>query len=429
MVTNSSPWDNLKYDSEGIEEVKRKFFGTLYNTYSFFALYSNLDGFTMQEPQVAIEKRPEIDRWILSLLNTLIQDVTNHYESYEPTKAGRAIQDFVMDNVSNWYVRLCRKRFWKGELNDDKLSAYQTLYACLETVSQLMAPIAPFYADLLFTDLNKISNRFTEDSVHLATFPKANTNYIDHALEHRMNMAQTISSMILALRRKVAIKVRQPLQKIIIPIINEDFVKDIQAIEGIIKAEVNIKEIELLSDASGILIKKIKPNFKTLGPKFGKIMKQIAVKTSELSNEEIFAFEKSGTQKLIIEGETIEITLEDVEIISEDIPGWQVANEGNITVALDTTISPELLQEGIAREFVNRIQNFRKESGFDVTDKIILVIEKHNAINLAIETYSEYIAAETLCESIQLVDKVKQNNQKAVEIDNDIETVIAIAKA
>ena len=429
MVTNASPWDNLKYDSEGIEEVKRKFFGTLYNTYSFFALYANLDNFTMQEDEIPIEKRPEIDRWILSLLNTLIQDVTEHYENYEPTKAGRCIQDFVIDNVSNWFVRLSRKRYWKGDKNDDKISAYQTLYTCLETVTMLMAPISPFYADQLFCDLNSVSERHTVISVHLADFPKSNPALIDKKLEQRMQMAQTISSMILALRRKVAIKVRQPLQKIIIPIINEEFAKDIKEIEGIIKTEVNVKEIELLSDASGILVKKIKPNFKTLGPKYGKIMKQIAVHVSEMSNDSIFAFESAGVYNCIIENQQVMLTLEDVDIISEDIPGWQVANEGIITVALDTTITKELQNEGIAREFVNRIQNFRKESGLDVTDKIHLYIQKHDAINEAIEFYKEYIATETLCNSINLEPNLKLNNQKAVEIDNDVETIIAITKA
>ncbi len=429
MVTNASPWDNLKYDSEGIEEVKRKFFGTLYNTYSFFSLYANLDGFKMTENEVPFEKRSELDRWILSLLNTLVKDVTEYYETYEPTKAGRAIQDFVMDNVSNWFVRLSRKRFWKGDLTEDKLSAYQTLYTCLETVSLLMAPIAPFYADQLFTDLNSVSGKHNAESVHLADFPKANKAFIDKNLETRMKDAQTISSMVLALRRKVNMKVRQPLQKILIPIVNEEFEKNIKAVETIIKTEVNIKEIELLTDASGVLVKKIKANFKTLGPKHGKIMKQLAAEIAKMSSEEIFAFEKSGTHSLNVNEENVTLCLEDVDIISEDIPGWQVANEGNITVALDVTLTPELENEGIAREFVNRIQNFRKESGLEVTDKINLEIQKHEAINQAITDFKSYISDETLCESIILVDKTKQNNQKIVELDNNIKTTIALEKA
>jgi len=429
MVTNSSPWDNLKYDAEGIEEVKRKYFGTLYNTYSFFSLYANLDGFTMQEKEIPYEQRPEIDRWILSLLNSLIKEVNSYYESYEPTKAGRAIQEFVIDNVSNWFVRLSRKRYWIGELTEDKLSAYQTLYTCLETVSLLMAPIAPFYADQLFTDLNNVSKRHAAISVHLADFPIVNEEYIDKTLELRMSDAQTISSMVLALRRKVNMKVRQPLQKILIPIINSEFEANIKAVENIIKTEVNIKEIELLTDASGVLVKKIKANFKVLGPKHGKIMKLLAAEISKMTSDEIIAFEKTGNHTLSINSEEIIINLEDVDIINEDIPGWQVANEGNITVALDVTLTPELQNEGIAREFINRIQNFRKESGLEVTDKIHLEIQKHDSINQAIIDYKQHISTETLCESVTLVDNPKQKNTKAVELDNDVVTNISISKA
>ena len=428
MITNSSPWDNLKYDSEGVDEVKRKFFGTLYNTYSFFALYANLDNFAMQQASVPNEQRPEIDRWILSLLNTLIKNVTEQYENLEPTKAGRLIQDFVIDNLSNWYVRLSRKRFWKGELNTDKISAYQTLYTCLETVSLLMAPIAPFYADQLFCDLNKVTKRFDVDSVHLATFPKADESVINSTLETRMGMAQTVSSMILALRRKVSIKVRQPLQKIIIPILNDEFEQNLKAVEPIIKAEVNVKEIDLLKDASQVLVKTIKPNFKALGPKCGKIMKDVAATISAFSNEEICEFENNGAKTIVVNGQTIDLTLDDVTIISKDIPGWQVANEGHITVALDTTLTDELVNEGIAREFVNRIQNLRKDSGFDVTDKIKLQIQKHNAINKAIEIHKSYIASETLCTDIQLVDEITFDNKKPVEIDADIQTNMAVQK-
>ncbi|MFO7869450.1 MAG: isoleucine--tRNA ligase [Bacteroidales bacterium] len=429
MITNAAPWDNLKYDSAGIDEIKRKFFGTLYNTYSFFALYANLDSFSMQYDTIEIHKRPEIDRWILSLLHTLTQNVTTYYEDYEPTKAGRAIQEFVIDNVSNWFVRLSRKRYWKGEMTDDKISAYQTLYTCLETVSLLMAPISPFYADKLFSDLNSASKRHNVESVHLAEFPKVNTSFIDKRLEKQMEYAQTISSMILSLRRKVAIKVRQPLQKILIPALNKDFKEDITAIADIIKAEVNIKDIELITDASDILTKKIKPNFKVLGPKYGKIMKQLAAAISNMNNDEIIELETHNSYTIDVNSEKITLIPEDVEIYSEDIPGWQVAHENNITVALDVTISPELQNEGIAREFINRIQNFRKESGLDVTDTIELEIQQHQGITTAIEQFKEYIASETLCSSIKLVDKPKQKQQKDVDIDNNISTVIAISKS
>lgn len=428
MITNSSPWDNLKYDTEGIEEIKRKFFGTLYNTYSFFALYANLDNFAMEEAQIPNEQRPEIDRWILSLLNTLILNVTEQYENYEPTKAGRLIQDFVVDNVSNWYVRLSRKRFWKSDNMAEKISAYQTLYTCLETVSILMAPIAPFFADQLFCDLNKVTKRYKEDSVHLVTFPKADTSIIDKTLETRMEMAQTISSMILALRRKVAIKVRQPLQRAIIPIINQEFERNIKAVENIIKAEVNVKELELLKDASEVLVKTIKANFKTLGPKHGKIMKDLAAKIAEFTNEEICDFENTGKKMVVVNNENVELTLDDVIIISKDIPGWQVANEGHITVALDTTLTEDLINEGIAREFINRIQNLRKESGLDVTDKISLRIQKHDIINKAIEIHKTYIASETLCSNIELVGSLSDENKKRVDIDADVQTFMTIHK-
>lgn len=423
MITNASPWENLKYDNEGIEELKRKFFGTLYNTYSFFALYANLDNFDPNAPQVPFNERPELDRWILSLLNTLIQEVTAQYENYDPTKAGRAIQEFVMDNVSNWYVRLSRKRFWKGELNADKLSAYQTLHTCLKTVAQLMSPIAPFYAEQLYADITK-----TTQSVHLEYFPKANSTLIDKKLETQMHLAQTISSMVLALRRKVAIKVRQPLQKIIIPIVNDEFAEDVQKISDIVKSEVNVKEIELLSDASEVLVKKVKANFKALGPRYGKIMKQIAAHLSEMENATIAAFEKNGSYSFTIEGTPVEVSLADVEIISEDIPGWQVANEGNITVAIDITITPELLHEGIAREFVNRIQNLRKESGFEVTDTIDLQICKHNFVNEAVEKYKTYIASETLCTNVTLVEQITAEHKKTIEIE-EVELEIGIKKS
>lgn len=429
MVTNASPWDNLKFDIEGIEEVRRKFFGTLYNTYSFFALYANLDGFENKDAQVPHAERPELDRWIISLLNTLIKDVQHHYESYEPTKAGRAIQDFVSENLSNWFVRLSRKRYWKGDYNSDKISAYQTLYTCLETVAKLMAPIAPFYADKLFADLNAVSGIHNEISVHLAEFPVADDSVIDKGLEERMDLAQRISSMILALRRKVSIKVRQPLQKLLLPVVNETFEANVKEVADIITSEVNIKEIEFLTDASGVLVKKAKPNFKTLGPRYGKSMKILSALVAQLDNDAVHAFEKEGKLSLEKDGETFDLTIEDVEIISEDIPGWQVANEGSLTVALDVTISEELRAEGIAREFVNRIQNLRKESGLDVTDKIHLKIQKHNEINSAIEKHKDYIGAETLCESVELVENAEQNGGKLVEIDDSVKTYMTIEKA
>lgn len=428
MVTNASPWDNLKFDTEGIDEVKRKFFGTLYNTYSFFALYANLDNYDGVSNQVPVDKRPEIDRWIISLLHSLVKEVEDNYNNYEPTKAGRAIQEFVIENLSNWYVRLCRKRFWKGALNDDKRAAYQTLYTCLETVSKLMAPIAPFYSDQLFCDLNAVSGKHSDDSVHISTFPKTESDYIDAGLEERMDLAQKISSMVLALRRKVSIKVRQPLNKILLPDTGGRFAANIAAIENIIKTEVNVKEIEILTDASGVLQKKIKPNFKTLGPKYGKMMKQIAGAVNQMNSDEVFAFEKSGGYALTIGDETVQLSLEDVEIFSEDIPGWQVANEGTLTVALDVNITGDLRNEGIAREFVNRIQNLRKESGFDVVDRITLQIQKHEAINTALELHKDYICDETLCNSIELVDSVEQNIATPVDIDDKVSTFMGIAK-
>ncbi|MBK8808823.1 MAG: isoleucine--tRNA ligase [Bacteroidales bacterium] len=428
MVTNASPWDNLKFDVEGIEEVKRKFFGTLYNTYSFFSLYANLDKYNGVDAQVANENRPELDRWILSLLNSLITEVETCYSTYEPTKAGRAIQDFVTENLSNWYVRLSRKRFWKGELNADKKSAYQTLYTCLETIAKLMAPIAPFFADQLYCDLVSVSGNSKFESVHLSPFPKAESKFIDKDLEVRMDLAQRISSMVLALRRKVSIKVRQPLSKILIPVVNDKFKSDVLLVEDIIKSEVNIKNIELLTDASGVLVKKIKPNFKALGPKYGKMMKPIAEAIAQLSNEDIYTFEKEQQFRLQIENEKFLVSIDDVEIFSEDIPGWQVANEGLITVALDIHITDVLRNEGIAREFVNRIQNLRKDTGFEVTDRISLKIQKHDAINEAIFIHKEYICAETLCDTIDLVEILEQSNAKSVDIDDSISTFMQINK-
>ena len=386
MITNSQPWDNLKFDIAGVDEVKRKFFGTLYNTYGFFALYANVDHFHYAEAEIAISERPEIDRWILSLLNSLIKEVTEAYEKYEPTRAGRAIQDFVIENLSNWYVRLSRKRYWGGEYSTDKISAYQTLYTCLETVALLAAPIAPFYIEQLFTDLNKVSGHY-KSSVHLAQFPTANESLINTQLEERMQLAQQISSMVLGLRRKVQIRVRQPLSKLMIPILNEDMKHQLEAVKHIILSEVNVKAIEYITDTSGVLIKKIKPNFKTLGPKYGKYMKQISAAIAGMNQNDIFQFEKKGEFQLQFDDETLTLGLEDVEILSEDIPGWLLANEGKVTVALDINITKELKEEGIAREFINRIQNLRKESNFDVTDKIRLYIGKHAQINEAVENF------------------------------------------
>lgn len=429
MITNAQPWDNLKFDLGGVEEVKRKFFGTLYNTYSFFALYANIDGFTGKEPEIDVAKRPEIDRWVISLLNSLIAEVKESYETYEPTRAGRAIQNFVTENLSNWYVRLNRKRFWGGKFNEDKLAAYQTLYTCLETVALLGAPIAPFYMDRLFADLNKISGRHTHKTVHLCAVPLVDTSLVNKQLEERMGYAQQISSMILSLRRKVSIKVRQPLQKMMIPILDEEFEKQLALVKDLIMTEVNVKDIEFLKDSSGVLVKKIKANFKTLGPKHGKMMKAIAEAVSGMSQTDISQLERTGNVVITIQGQSIDLSLEDVEITSEDIPGWLVASEGKITVALDIEVSEALRQEGIARELINRIQNLRKDSDFDVTDKIILTIQRHQAINDAIERHREYIGSQTLAVNILLVDKCDESEAKSVDIDEEIVTYIAIKKA
>lgn len=425
MITNSQPWDNLKFDVTGVEEVKRKFFGTLYNTYGFFALYANVDHFSYAEPEVPISQRPEIDRWILSLLNSLIQEVTEAYEKYEPTRAGRAIQDFVIENLSNWYVRLSRKRYWGGEYSQDKISAYQTLYKCLETVAILSAPIAPFYMEQLFGDLNSVTQRFS-GSVHLARFPEADEKLINKDLEERMELAQQVSSMVLGLRRKVQLRVRQPLSKLIIPILNEGMAHQLDAVKNIILSEVNVKEIEYITDTTGVLVKKIKPNFKTLGPKYGKYMKQISALVGAMEQSDIFEFEKNGKYDLKIGDETLTLGLEDVEILSEDIPGWLVANEGRLTVALDINLTKELEEEGIARELINRIQNLRKESDFDVTDKIRLFIGHHKEIDEAVEHFSAYIASQVLAENIELTDE-KTPEAKEIEID-EIHTFLRIEK-
>lgn len=405
MITNASPWDNLKFDIEGVEEVRRKFFGTLYNTYSFFALYANVDGFDYSQPEVAWENRPEIDRWIISLLNTLVKDVDNYLNTYEPTRAGRTISDFVNDNLSNWYVRLNRRRFWGGGLTEDKLSAYQTLYICLETVAKLMAPIAPFYADKLFGDLIAVTGREHVASVHLSDFPVCHEELIDKDLEERMQMAQSISSMVLALRRKVNIKVRQPLQHLMIPVLDEHQRSALEAVKALVLNEVNVKEMRFVDNTEGILVKKIKPDFKKLGPRYGKIMKALAAAIQQMSQEDINAFEKAGTFTLKVDGVDAVIDRADVEIISEDIPGWLVANEGRLTVALDITVTEELKKEGLARELVNRIQNIRKSSGFDITDKVIIKIASATEMDGAIQSFREYISNQVLAKSIEITSE------------------------
>lgn len=425
MISNANPWDNLKFDIEGVAEVRRKFFGTLYNTYSFFALYANIDGFTYSEAEVPLQERPEIDRWILSELHTLIQVVDAAYADYEPTKAARAISDFVQENLSNWYVRLCRRRFWKGEYAQDKIAAYQTLYTCLLTVSKLSAPIAPFFMEQLYKDLNEVTQQEKHSSVHVADFPVSVENFVDKSLESKMLKAQTISSLVLSLRKKEMIKVRQPLQRIMIPVLDDVFRAEVEAISDLIKAEVNVKEVELLDDASGVLVKQIKPNFKTLGPRFGKDMGLISKEIQNLNQEQINKLDRENALEITLSGKSITLTSDDVEITSQDIPGWLVANANGITVALDITISEDLRKEGIARELVNRIQNIRKDSGFDVTDKIKVQVQKEENVYEAIVANEAYIKSETLTESISFVDELQ--NGIVIEFDA-IQTKLAITK-
>lgn len=425
MISNANPWDNLKFDIEGVAEVRRKFFGTLYNTYSFFSLYANIDNFTYSEAEIPLNERPEIDRWILSELHTLIKVVDEAYADYEPTKAARAISEFVQENLSNWYVRLCRRRFWKGEYAKDKIAAYQTLYTCLLTISKLGAPIAPFFMDKLYRDLTQATQSEKYDSVHLAEFPKYVENFVDKSLESKMQKAQTISSLVLSLRKKEMIKVRQPLQKVMIPVLDVNQRAEIEAVSDLIKAEVNVKEIVLLDDASGILVKQIKPNFKTLGPRFGKDMGLISKKIQDFTVEQINQLDTLGFLSIDISGNTITLSQDDVEISSQDIEGWLVANSNGITVALDITISSELKEEGIARELVNRIQNIRKDSGFEVTDKIKVHLQKNEALEKAVNANESYIKSETLTDTLLFEEEIKDGIE--IEFD-DIKTRILITK-
>ena len=428
LITNAQPWDNLKFDIEGVEEVKRKLFGTLYNTYNFFALYANVDGFLFKEKEIRVAERSELDRWILSVLNTLIQEVSDNYENYEPTRAGRAISEFVTENLSNWFIRLSRKRYWGGEYSKDKISAYQTLYTCLEVVSKLMAPIAPFYADLMYNDLNKTSGKEPDQSVHLAVFPTSDNGLIDKNLEEKMGIAQKASSMILALRRREKLKVRQPLAKIMVPVLNPHFQEQFDAVKDIILAEVNVKEVEYLTETTGIIEKKIKPDFKSLGPKYGKLMKQISGEINRLGQKDISELEKNQSVEIVAGGQKITITREDVEILTEDIPGWTVATEGQMTIALDIHVTEGLKQEGIAREFINKIQNQRKDSGFEVTDRISLKIEMNDEINDAVLNHKDYICAQTLAIDLQLIDNINELQSNEVEIDKGVLVKINIEK-
>ena len=429
MITNAQPWDNLKFDVEGIAEVRRKFFGTLYNTYAFFALYANIDGFDYKEDDIPIEKRPELDRWILSELNTLIKSVDEYLEDYEPTKAGRAIAQFVDGKLSNWYVRLSRRRFWKGDYSDDKISAYQTLYQCLETLAVISSPIAPFISERLFLDLNKVTGKHKLESVHIMDMPVADNLMVDKDLEEKMQLAQKISSMVLSLRKRTKIKVRQPLARIMIPVLSKHFKDQIIAVEKLILSELNVKEIEFMSDDSEMLVKKLKPNFKALGPRYGKMMKQLAALLVNFNDDQIRELEQNGKYALDLNGEQVEILKSDVEIITQDIEGWLISTEGNLTVALDITITDELHDEGIARELVNRIQNLRKDLGFEVSDKIKLFVQEVPEIKSAILANKSYIRAETLAEKFELTDQINSGEAVNIDLGDGISTFIRIEKS
>jgi len=428
MITNSQPWDNLKFDAAGIGEVQRKFFGTLYNTYSFFVLYANIDGFKYSEADIPASERTEIDRWILSELNTLIKSVDECYSDYEPTRAGRLIADFVDEHLSNWYVRLSRRRFWKGDYSTDKISAYQTLYTCLITVAKLSAPIAPFFSDRLYTDLNEVTGREKALSVHLTTFPESDTRIIDAELEHRMQLAQKISSMVLSLRKKVFIRVRQPLARIMIPVQNQQIVNQISAIKSLIMTEVNIKDIEFLTNTEGVLVKRIKADFKKLGSRMGKHMKNVATALASMDQNSISRLEQGEHFTIHSMGEVQTISLDDVEILTEDIPGWVISTEGNLTIALDVTVTPELKAEGIARDIVNRVQNLRKESGLEVTDRIRLFIHPLEEIKTAIDTNYNYICSETLADEIVMNDLSEVTARQVAEIADDLKVWMIIEK-
>ncbi len=426
MTTNAEPWDNLKFDLEGIGESQRKFFGTLYNTYGFYALYANIDSYDYSDAEVPFHERSEIDRWVISKLNSLVAEVDQYFMEFEPKKAGRAIQEFVNEDLSNWYVRLCRRRFWKGEISKDKSAAYQTLYACLETVAKLMSPIAPFFADKLFLDLNSVTGRDKSESVHLSTMPIANLESIDIDLEERMAIAQKTTSLILSIRKKEKHRVRQPLAKVMVPILDEKFERQLRAVEDLILSEVNVKELEYLKETAGVIEKTIKANFKTLGPKYGKQMKQIAGLIGQLNQDQISTFEKVGSYEILVDGSLISITLEDADITTKDIPGWAVASEAGITVALDLTLTPELEQEGLARELVNRIQNLRKDKGLEVTDRISLTIKENAGIKDAVNNNLKYICAETLAETLELVPVLNNPDSITVDLVGDLKTEINI---
>ena len=427
MITNSQPWDNLKFDKEGVDEVRRKFFGTLYNTYAFFALYANIDKFDFSEAEIPYEQRPEIDRWILSELNSLIKEVDEHFNNYEPTKAGRAIAEFVDAHLSNWYVRLSRRRFWKSDASTDKTSAYQTLYTCLNVLAKISSPIAPFFAERLYQDLNAATGREAAESVHLTDFPVADKNLIDKDLEERMEMAQLASSMVLSLRKKANIRVRQPLSKIMIPVKTDKFLEQFKKVEQLILSEVNVKEIEYLTADKNILVKKVKPNLPNLGRRYGKMIKQITKFFAEIDQETIRNLESVGYLDVTLEGQELHLELSDAIITTEDIPGWAVVTQDDSTVALDITITPELAEEGLSREIVNRVQNMRKDSGLEVTDHIILTIEKDDNINKVVERYKDYICSETLA-SLNIVDNIG-SDVEAIELIDKISVKIKIEKA
>ncbi len=428
LISNAQPWDNLRFNEEGIGEVQRKFFGTLHNTYSFFSLYANIDGFVYSETDIPVKDRPEIDRWIISELHSLIRFTDASYADYEPTRAARAIQEFTDEYLSNWYVRLSRRRFWKGEYTADKISAYQTLYECLEVIAQLMAPVAPFFADRLYTDLNKVTGRHSVPSVHLSLFPQVNESFIDKPLEEKMELAQAVSSMVLALRKKVNIRVRQPLQRIMIPATEPGLVEKLESVRALILAEVNVKEMEYIGDTAGILIKRARPNFKVLGKKAGAAMKTLSEAIFGMSQEEIVTFEREGKFVLHPAGQHFEINTEDVEVISEDIPGWEVNTNGKLTVALDVNLTDTLKEEGIARELVNRIQNIRKDKGFEVTDRIAVKIQNKEIIVKPVENNLNYICNEILAASLKLVDDLDEKDSILIEVDDHIKVLTSINK-